>query len=112
MVTKVSNGRPSNLHVKQNQIKAEARTSFLKMCSDSHHHRFECMQKHHQWKEQRKTLMYLEASRRITIEILNVCGRLRETKRGFLNVFRIIKGKPRNVYEVNKRKNRRKLGCM
>jgi hypothetical protein len=103
---------PSKLYVKQIQIKAAAHTSFLKMCSDYHRHRIECMQKHHQWKEQRKTSMYLEASRRITIEILNVCGRLRETKREILNVFRIKKGKPRNVYEVNKRKNRRKLGCM
>lgn len=51
--------------------------------------------------------MYLEASKRITIEILNVCGRLRETKREILNVFRIIKGKPRNVYEVNKREQKK-----
>jgi hypothetical protein len=46
---------PAKLYVKQIQIKAAAHTSFLKMCGDSHHHRFECMQKHHKWKEQRKT---------------------------------------------------------
>jgi hypothetical protein len=72
---------PSKLYVKQIQIKAAAHTSFLKMCSDYHRHRFECMQKHHQWKEQRKTSMYLEASRRITIEILNVCGRFKGNKK-------------------------------
>jgi len=72
---------PSKLYVKQIQIKAAAHTSFLKMCSDYHRHRFECMQKHHQWKEQRKTSMYLEASRRITIEILNVCGRFKRNKK-------------------------------
>jgi hypothetical protein len=60
--------------------------------------------------------MYLEASSRITGEILNVCGSLRgktrrEKTREILNVFRIGMGKSRNVYEVNKRKNRRKLGC-
>jgi len=36
---------PSKLYVKQIQIKAAAHTSFLKLCSNSHHHRVECMQK-------------------------------------------------------------------
>lgn len=78
---------------KQRHIHLSSRFAVIPIITD-----LNVSKSHHQWKEQRKTWMYLEASRRIIREILNVCG--------------IIKGKPRNVHEVNKRKNRRKLGCI